>query len=102
MSIIERNWRILLAAAFLTTVCAATAPASDLPNTAAARPTPTAVVTPAKPVAKTTKLATPAPKSVHPQPKPIRLASRVIEPARECYGWPYCGGHYFLMLGIAF
>jgi hypothetical protein len=85
MKTVERTWRISLAAALMTTVWVATAPAADLPNTPAARP--------AQPAT-----ATPAPKASRPQHEPVlRLAS-----ARDCYVSSTCREHILLIIGVAY
>jgi hypothetical protein len=94
MRTVERIWRISLAAALMTTVWAAAAPAADLPNTPAARPATTA--TPAKPVSMGTRHANPAAKSARSRAEPVlRLAS-----ARDCY--VSCREHFLLIVGVAY
>ena len=97
MTTVERTWRISLAAALMTTVCAATAPATDLPNTPAARPATTTTATPSKPVSMATKQDNPSPKSSRPRSEPVRLAS-----ARDCYFSHSCRGHFLLIVGVAY
>ncbi len=110
MRTIERIWPALLAATFVSSLWAAAAPAAELLDTTTARPATTATATPPKPAPKaTTRFATHAPKLPLPRPasirletQPVRLASRLNEPARECSSWLSCGGHYLLMLGVAY
>ena len=101
MKTVERTWRISLAAALMTTIWTAAAPAADLPNTPAARPATTTTAAPSKPVPMEAGVAKRAPKAFRSQTEPVvRLASR--EPVRDCYASFTCRGHFLLIIGVAY
>jgi hypothetical protein len=102
MRTVQRTRRILLAATFLTTVLTGMTQAAEQPNTAAAQPATTVVAKPSSPVSTRTGRPKPAPNTFRHQSKPVRLASRLNEPARECYFWPFCSGHFLLILGVGY
>jgi hypothetical protein len=102
MSTIDRPWRILVAAAFLTMAWTAAAPAADLSNQTKAQPASPAVKTTATKPAKL-RHARVARKASRRHHAATRLAFRVVnETAHACPIWPFCRGYFPLILGIAF